>query len=196
MNVNALSATLLIALLATGGCSSRTDSTQQAERINNAKIDKQAVAVSSDAKDDAKDVTKAMVELANTSRTELELSNVAARKATNPEVRAFALRAVSDHGQDDRQLETLAKQMNVTLPADLSDKGKSHLSKLTGMKASTEFDTQYLDYMAAVNDEALDAADKLRDNAPTDAVKTFAKKIMDDDKKHKAQAKQLKNVLD
>lgn len=196
MKINALFATLLFGLLAAGGCSSRNDSTKQAEKINDAKIDKQAVATGSDAKAEAKDVTKALVELANTSRTELELSKVAVQKATNPEVRAFAQRAVNDHGQDDRQLETLAKQMNVTLPADLSNKSKSHLSKLTAMEASTAFDTQYLDYMASVNDDALDAADDLRDHAPTDAVKTFAKKMMDDDKTHKEQAKQLKNVLD
>lgn len=196
MKTNFITATILIGLTLSYGCSSNTDSTEKAEKINEERIDKQAVAVSSDAKDDAKEVTQHMAELANTSMTEYELSKVAAQKATNPEVKAYAQQAMNDHQQDDRTLQAIAKQMNVTLPSSPSNKGQSHIGKLNEMKAGTEFDTQYLDYMANVNDEALDAADDLEDKAPTEAVKTFAKKILDDDKKHRDRAKQLKNVLD
>lgn len=196
MKTNAFVTTLFIGLALNSGCSSRTDSADKAEKINDEKIDKQAVALNSNAKETAKDVTKSMVELANTSLTEYEMSKIALQKAANPEVKAYAQQAMNDHQQDDRDLQTLAKQMNVTLPGALAEKGKSHLAKLKGMSASTEFDTQYLDYMAKINDDALDAADDLRDDAPTDAVKTFAKKLLSDDTKHKERAKQLKNVLD
>ncbi len=196
MKTSIAAVTLLIGSTLIYSCSSRTDSTEQANKANENRIDKQAVAVSSDAKDEAKDVTKNMVELANTSLTELELSKVASQKATNPEVKAYAQQAMNDHQQDDRTLQSIAKQMNVVLPSGLSDKSKSHVSKLNGMKAGTEFDIQYLDYMTSINDDALDRADDLKDDAPTDAVKTFAKKIIDDDKKHKERAKQLKNALD
>ncbi|GAB3691227.1 hypothetical protein GCM10027592_09090 [Spirosoma flavus] len=188
------SAILIIGFLGTG-CSSK-DSTDNANKINEERIDKQAVAVGSDAKEEAKDVTKYMVTLANTSLTEFELSKIALKKATNPEVRAFAQSAINDHQQDDRQLQGLAKQMNVTLPTTLSNKSKNNQGKLTGMQAGTEFDLQYLDLMASTNDDAIDAADDLKDSAPTDATKTFAKKIIEDDKKHKERARQLKNVLD
>ncbi|MBD2702979.1 DUF4142 domain-containing protein [Spirosoma sp. BT702] len=188
------SAILLIGLIFAAGCSSK-DSTENANKINEERIDKQAVAVGSDAKEEAKDVTKYMVMLANTSLTEYEFSKVALKKATNPEVRALAQSTMNDHQQDDRQLQTLAKQMNVTLPTTLSNKSKNHLGKLTGMTAGTEFDIQYLDYMASTNDDAIDVADDLKDSAPTDAAKTFAKKILEDDKKHKERARELKNVL-
>jgi putative membrane protein len=185
-----------LSLVLAYGCSSGSDSADKANKINEERIDKQAVAVSSDAKDEAKDVTRNMVELANTSMTEYELSKVALQKATNPEVKSYARTAMNDHQQDDRTLQSIAKQMNVVLPSAINSKSKNHVDKLNDMKSGTEFDTQYLDYMASINDDALDVADDLKDDAPTDAVKTFAKKLIDDDRKHKDQAKQLKNALD
>jgi putative membrane protein len=196
MKPTTLLSTVLVGLILAYGCSSSSDNTEKAEKINNDKIDKQAIAVSNDAKEEAKGVSKNMVELANSSLTEFELSKVALKKATNPEVKAYAQRVMNDHQQDDKSLQSLAKQMNVTLPTGLSDKSNGHLGKLTGMKAGTEFDLQYLENMISVNDDALDAADDLRDHAPNDAAKTFARKLLDDDEKHKKQAKQLKNVLD
>ena len=187
---------LFVSLFVTFGCSSGNDSTKKAEKINDERIDKQAIAVSNDAKEEAKTVSRNMVKLANTSLTEYELSKVALPKATNPEVRAYAQRVMNDHQQDDKSLQSLAKQMNVTLPVGLSDEGKNHLGKLTGMKAGTEFDLQYLENMVSANDDAIDTAEDLLDHAPNDAAKTFAKKVLSDDKKHKDQAKQLKNVLD
>jgi len=50
--------------------------------------------------------------------------------------------------------------------------------------------------MKDLNDDGIDAADDLKDNAPNDAVKSFAKKLLDDDKTHKEQSRELKNVLD
>ncbi|GAB3489995.1 hypothetical protein GCM10027341_01090 [Spirosoma knui] len=178
------------------GCTSNNDSAEKANKINEERIDKQAVAVSSDAKEEAKKVAQYMVELANISMTEYELSQLATQKATNPEVKAYARTVMNDHQRDDRTLQAVSKQMNVVLPTTLTNKSKDYVSKMNDMKAGTEFDVQYLDYMASLNDNALDAADDLEDDAPTDAVKTFAKKVLDDDKKHKEQAKQLKNALD
>lgn len=184
-----------ICLLLTAGCSSN-DSTDKADRINDERIDKQAIAVSDDAKKDAKEVSRLMVRLSDSGLTEYELSKIALQKATNPEVRAYSQRAINDHQQDDRTLRALAKQMNVTLPAELSEKSKSYQEKLTSQKAGTEFDLQYLSNMVDLNDKAIDAADDLIDLAPNDDAKTFARKMLDDDKKHKDQAKQLKNALD
>lgn len=177
------------------GCSSN-DSTNKADKINDERIDKQAIAVSNDAKEDAKKVSRYLVHLSNSGTTEFELSKVALQKATNPEVRGFAQRAMNEHQQNDKALQSLAKQMNVTLPAELSDNSKTSLGKLTEMKPGTEFDLQYLDNMATVNDDALEVADDLQDLSPNDAVKAFAKKLSENDGKHKDLAKQLKNILD
>ncbi|WP_338872473.1 DUF4142 domain-containing protein [Spirosoma sp. SC4-14] len=189
-----LPALFMVSLLL--GCFSGSDSLEKAEKINNDRIDRQAVAMSDDAKKEAKEVAKKMVELSNSGHTEYELSKVALTKATNPEVRAYAQRVMNDHQADDRTLQSLAKQMNLTLPTELSPRSNDQLSKLSDMSKGTAFDLQYLTFMVDLNDDALDDADDLKDDAPNDAVKSYAKKLLSDDKKHKEQSRELKNVLD
>lgn len=194
MKPQIVTATLLTGLWLTYGCSSG-DSTTKADKVNEEKIDKQAVAASSDDKDQAKDVSKGLVDLASMSMTEYELSKVAFQRATNPQVKAFAQQTMNEHQRAERELRNLARQINVTLPTAMANEGKDRVEDLQDEKAGTAFDIEYLSEMARVNDKAIDVADELEDDAPTREVKAFARKIQDDDKKHRDQAKQLKNVL-
>lgn len=177
-----------------GGCG--TDSKETAKEVNEKKIDQQATAISDDAKKDAKDVADNMVELFSMGMTEYELSKIALQKATNPEVRSYAQRAMNEHQQNEKQLRDMARTMNITLPATMAKDGKDRVEDLQDEKAGTAFDLQYLKEMNTVNDKASDTADDLADNAPNDAVKTFARKLEDSDKKHRDQAKQMRNALD
>ncbi|WP_080238638.1 DUF4142 domain-containing protein [Spirosoma rigui] len=177
-----------------GGCG--TDSKDKAKEVNEKKIDQQATAISDDAKKDAKDVADNMVELFSMGMTEYELSKLALQKATNPEVRSYAQRAMNEHQQNEKQLRDMARSMNITLPATMAKDGKDRVEDLQDEKPGTAFDLQYLKEMNTVNDKAADTADDLADNAPNDAVKTFARKLEDSDKKHRDQAKQMRNALD
>ena len=185
--------TIITAGLLLGGCGQ--DSKDKAKEQNEKRIDQQATAISDDAKDDAKKVVDNMVELFSMGMTEYELSKVAQQKATNPEVRVYAQRTMSEHQQGEKQLRDMARTMNITLPSGMAKDGKDRLEDLQEEKPGTAFDTQYLKEMTNVNDKATEAADDLADNAPNDAVKTFARKLEDSDKKHRDQAKQLRNVL-
>jgi putative membrane protein len=53
---------------------------------------------------------------AESSQREVALSQLAAQRATNPQVRDFAQQLVSEHTQMDQQLTQLAQQKGVTLP--------------------------------------------------------------------------------
>lgn len=194
MKPTILTATLLTGLWFAYGCSSG-DSASKAEKANEERIDKQAVATSSDDKDQAKDVSKGLVDLASMSMTEYELSKVAFQQATNPQVKAFAQQAMNEHQQAERELRNLARQINVVLPTEMAKEGKDRIEDLQDKKAGTAFDIEYLTEMAKVNDKSTDVADELEDDAPTKEVKAFARKIQEGDKKHEEMAKQLKNVL-
>lgn len=185
--------TIIVAGLLLGGCGQ--DSKDKAKEQNEKKIDQQATAISDDAKKDAKDVAENMVDLFSMGMTEYELSKIALQKATNPEVRAYAQRAMNEHQQGEKQLRDMARTMNITLPANMAKDGKDRIEDLQDKKPGTAFDTQYLKEMSSVNDQSIDAADDLADNAPNDAVKTFARKLEEGDKSHRQQAKQLRNVL-
>ena len=195
MKTHFLPAILLTSLVLTFGCSSR-DSTTKADKVNEKKIDEQAVAISSDDKDKAKDVSQGLVDLTSMSMTGYELSKIALQKATNPQVKTFAQRAMNAYQQGEKQLRDLARQLNVTLPSTMAKEGKDRIEDLQDEKAGTAFDVEYLSEMAKVNDKSIDVADELEDDAPSKEVKAFARKIQEDDKKYKEQAQQLKNVLD
>ena len=128
--------------------------------------------------------------------TEYELSKVAFQRATNPQVKAYAQQTMNEHQQTERELRTIARQLNVTLPTTMAKEGKDRVEDLQDNKSGTAFDVEYLSEISKVNDKAIDVADELEDDAPTRAVKTFSRKIQSDDKKHRDQAEQLKNVLD
>ena len=189
--------TILCTVLATGillgGCGS--DSKDKAKEVNEKKIDQQATAISDEANKDAKDVADNLVELFSMGITEYELSKIALQKATNPEVRSYAQRAMNEHQQNEKQLRDMARTMNITLPATMAKDGKDRIEDLQDEKPGTAFDLQYLKEMNTVNDKASDTADDLADNAPNDAVKTFARKLENGDKKHRDQAKQMRNAL-
>lgn len=194
MKTHLIKTILLLSLVLTDGCASH-DSTDKADKINDQKIEKQAVAIGSDAKDKAKDVAAGMVDLASMGMTEYELSKVAVERAVNPQVKAYARQTVNDHQQTERDLRNLAKDLNITLPTTMASEGKDRVKELQDKKPGTAFDVKYLGEMAAINDKAIGVADDLEDDAPTKAVKSFARKLRDDDKKHREQAEQLRNVL-
>ncbi|AQG78025.1 DUF4142 domain-containing protein [Spirosoma montaniterrae] len=186
--------TLLLAACLLTACGN--DAKDKAQEQNEARIDKQATAMSDDAKKEAKQVAGYMVDLFSMGLTEYELSKIALQKATNPEVRSYAQQAMNAHQQSEKSLRDAARQLNVTLPAGLSDDGEDRVSELQNTKAGTAFDIQYLKEMGTVNNKTIDLAKDLRDDAPTDQVRDIAKKILADDNTHKDRAKQLKNVLE
>ena len=77
---------------------------------------------------------------------EVQLGQIAAQKATDPQVKQFAQRMVEDHGKANDKLKQVASSKNVTLPADLPSDAKREedkLSKLSGAR----FDKEYMNHM-------------------------------------------------
>lgn len=95
-------------------------------------------------------------EAAQGGMAEVNLGQLAAQNASDPDVKAFGQRMVTDHGKANDQLKQVAAGMNVTLPADVkaADKAEANrLSKLTG----AAFDRAYV--RAMVKDHKKDVAD-------------------------------------
>ena len=148
-----------------------------------------------DSEGDAKDVAEYMVDLANTGMAELEMSKIAAERATNQSVKDFAKQTVDAHTQDETSLKAEAAKYNVTLPSTMSNDSQEMLTKLRDEKAGMDFDKKYLDNMADVNDKAMSKAKNLIDNTNVPALKEFAQKIVTDDQQHMDKAKMLKDAL-
>jgi putative membrane protein len=97
-----------------------------------------------------------MKEAAQGGMAEVNLGQLAAQNASDPDVKAFGQRMVTDHSKANDQLKQVAAGMNVTLPTDVkaSDKAEANrLSKMTG----AAFDRAYVRSM--VKDHKKDVAE-------------------------------------
>ena len=77
---------------------------------------------------------------------EVQLGQLALRRAASNEVKQFGQRMVRDHTQANNQLKQLAAQKGITLPKDMGDQNKAvmaNLSKLSG----ANLDRAYANHM-------------------------------------------------
>jgi len=108
---------------------------------------------------------------------EVELGKLAQEKAASTEVKNFGKRMVDDHSKANDELQSLAKNKNITLPADLDPKDKAlrdRLSKLSG----AAFDRAYMNAM--LSDHRKDVSEFKRESAAgkDPDVKAFAAKTL------------------
>lgn len=79
---------------------------------------------------------------------EVQMGQMAADKATDPDVKAFAQRMVTDHSKANDELHQLASTKGWTLPAALDAKHRAAMTRL-GRFSGTAFDRQYMNAMVA-----------------------------------------------
>ena len=77
---------------------------------------------------------------------EIELSRMALEKATSPDVKAFAERAVSDHAAAAEKLKSVVSGQPIEWPAQLDDKHRKTADEL-GSTQGADFDRDYVDAM-------------------------------------------------
>ena len=97
-------------------------------------------------------------EIAIASAAEIELGKMAAEKASNPEVKKYGQMMVDDHTKAGAELQQLAQQYNITVPAALDEKHRDLRDKLAQL-SGREFDEAYVDAMV---DSHQDVVDKLQ----------------------------------
>jgi putative membrane protein len=122
----------------------------------------------------SKDDTKFMQKAAEAGMFEIQASQLAQQKASNPEVKSFAAMMIDDHTKAADQLKQLAATKGVTLPAEPSKGQRKDIADLT-KKTGKAFDREYADEVA---DDAHKDAVKLFEHAAKDSkdpdVKAFA----------------------
>lgn len=87
---------------------------------------------------------------------EIKLSQLAEQKASNPAVKAFAKKMVSEHEKLSASMKPFASSWGVTPPTDLDDDHKQEYSKLSGLSGA-DFDKEYMEQMVSDHTKALDA---------------------------------------
>jgi putative membrane protein len=99
---------------------------------------------------------KFMTEAAMGGIAEIEGGQLAAKKATMPQVKAFGQRMVQDHGKANEELKRIASAKGVQLPAQLNRKHRGDLDRLAKLSGA-DFDREYMQHM--VKDHKHDIAE-------------------------------------
>jgi putative membrane protein len=90
---------------------------------------------------------------------EIKLSQLAATKASNPQVKAFARKMVADHNMLEAKMKPFATAWSLTPPTGLDSDHQAIYEKLNGLSGA-DFDKEYISAMAEDHHKALDAFTK------------------------------------
>jgi putative membrane protein len=121
---------------------------------------------------------------------EVQTGKLVEQNATNPDVKQFGQRMVTDHGQELTDLQTLAQSKNVDLPTEPDKKHKKTYDKLAKLQGD-EFDKAYS--KDALEDHRKDVKEfqKEADKATDPDVKAFAAKQVPVLQEHLSMAEKL-----
>jgi putative membrane protein len=135
-----------------------------------------------------------MKEAAAGGMAEVELGQLAADKASSPDVKEFAQRMVKDHSQANDQLKQIAMQKNVTLPTSPSPKDEMIKKKLSNMSGDA-FDRAYMADMVKDHKKDIAAFQKESANGQDPDMKQFASQTLPTLKDHLKQAESVSPKL-
>lgn len=108
---------------------------------------------------------------------EVEFGNLAKEKASNPDVKQFGDRMVTDHGKANDELKQWAQQKNVTLPTELDAKHKATRDRLSKLSGDT-FDKAYMREMVSDHQKDVAAFKKQASAAHDTDLKAWASKTL------------------
>ena len=121
---------------------------------------------------------------------EVQMASLALQNAQSAEVRAFAERMLTDHGQSNAELAQLATVKGLVLPAELAgthQQGLEHLRTLSG----AEFDRAYMQHMVSDHAAAVTLYQNGSANSTDGDIKGFAAKYLPVLQQHLQLAQQL-----
>lgn len=139
---------------------------------------------------DAKFATKA----AQGGMAEVQLGQLAAQKASNPDVKAFGQQMVDDHSKANDQLKAVAAKENMTLPNTLDAKDQELYTKLQGMSGA-DFDKSYVKAMVKDHQEDVKEFQKEADKGKDPEIKNFASQTLPVLQQHLSKIESIQSSL-
>jgi putative membrane protein len=102
------------------------------------------------------DDKKFLAMAAQSDQNEIALSQLAEQKATNPAVKAFAEKMVTEHTKMTESMKPFADSWGLTPPSGPDADHQKELDKLNGL-SGTDFDKEYMSQMVTDHTKALSA---------------------------------------
>ncbi len=131
---------------------------------------------------------------------EIAAGKLASTKATNPSVKAFAKKMVSDHSTMLGQTLALAKKDNIAYATasnddigDLRSDSQDALQDLTGKQAGRDWDEDYVDKQVDAHQKVIDHVNDFAQNAKDPQLVTMLKQALPKLRGHLDAAKALQD---
>lgn len=131
---------------------------------------------------------------AQSDQNEMALSRVAMQKGSNPAVKSYAKKMITDHTKLTNSMKPYASKWGVTPPTGPDADHQQELTKLNGMSGS-ELDKEYIDQMVTDHGKALDAFQTESSSTQLPKFKATVTKGQSVVSEHKTMADNLKSKL-
>ena len=120
----------------------------------------------------------------------MELGQLATEKASNPEVKRFAQRMVTDHGKANDQLKQIAAQKGIDVPTRPSAKHRATKDRLAKLNAD-QFDKAYMADMLSDHKKDVTALQQESASGKDPDVKEFATRTLPTLEEHLKEAQTI-----
>lgn len=108
---------------------------------------------------------------------EVKMGQLAADKASNPDVKAFGQQMVDDHTKANDQLKSVAQEEGMTLPTDVNQKQQAMYDSLSKMSGA-DFDKMYVKDMMSDHQQDVKEFSKEAQSGKDEKVKGFASQTL------------------
>jgi putative membrane protein len=125
---------------------------------------------------------------------EIQLGKLAEQKGTNPDVKAFGRRMVTDHTKLGTKMQPFATEWGLSAPTGLSADAQKEYDKLNGLSGN-DFDKEYIDDMVSDHSKDLDAFNKEVNDTHDTKFKTAVEQGKNVVAAHKNMAYDLKKKM-
>jgi putative membrane protein len=132
---------------------------------------------------------------------EIQEGTVAERKATNPEVKAYARQMVADHKKMMAEGKALASKNNIQPDSttnevrDFVKDGQDELKELSEKQAGKDWDEEYMEHQVDAHKKVLDKLREAEQAATNPELKTMLTKAAAKVQEHLTKAEQIKDKV-
>lgn len=134
-----------------------------------------------------------LVEAARGGLKEAGTSNIAVSRAQNKEVKGFASMMVKDHVAFNEKINTLAKEKNITVPAELPQNELEEMKN--NDKKGSDFEKDYMDMMISDHEKTVDLFKRAINNAKDEDIRKLFQDGLPTIEAHLQKAKQIRDGL-
>jgi putative membrane protein len=131
-----------------------------------------------------------MMSAAQAGMVEVKLGEIAAKKATQPNIKEFGAMMVSDHSKANKELQAIAAKNSVNLPTKLDATLKSKVDKISKLSGD-QFDKAYVSEMVKDHEKVAAEFEKASKTAQNPELKSFAATTLPIIKAHLKHAKAI-----